>query len=65
MGTSGGDMAMSADVSRSLELDAAPLPEPQAARMQELLTERVSIANPLDLHTYLWFDPPQLRKRGP
>jgi acetate---CoA ligase (ADP-forming) len=62
MGTSGGDMAMSADVSRFLELDAAPLPEPQAARMQELLTERVSIANPLDLHTYLWFDPPQLRK---
>ena len=62
MGTSGGDMAMSADVARNLDLDFAPIPAAQTAILRELLTERVAIANPLDLHTYLWFDPPALRK---
>ncbi len=27
---------------------------------RELLTARVTIANPFDIHTYLWFDPPAL-----
>lgn len=60
MGASGGDMAMTADVSRALELDFAPIPEDRAATLRELLTDRVTVANPFDIHTYLWFDPPAL-----
>jgi acetyl-CoA synthetase len=60
MGASGGDMAMTADVSRNLDLDFAPVPQDRAAKLQELLTDRVTVANPLDIHTYLWFDPPAL-----
>ena len=60
MGASGGDMAMTADVSRNLDLDFAPIPSKQAASLRELLTDRVTVANPLDVHTYLWFDPPAM-----
>ena len=60
MGASGGDMAMTADVARSLDLDFAPVPQDAAAKLQELLTDRVTVANPFDIHTYLWFDPPAL-----
>ncbi len=60
MGASGGDMAMTADVSRSLDLDFAPVPREQELALRELLTDRVTIANPFDIHTYLWFDPPAL-----
>ena len=62
MGASGGDMAMTADVARSLELDFAPIPADKAAVLRELLTERVTVANPFDIHTYLWFDPPALKR---
>ncbi len=62
MGASGGDMAMTADVSRDMELDFAPLPPARAAALRELLTDRVTIANPFDIHTYLWFDPPALKR---
>jgi acyl-CoA synthetase (NDP forming) len=60
MGASGGDMAMTADVSRNLDLDFAAIPSNQAATLRELLTDRVTVANPLDVHTYLWFDPPAM-----
>lgn len=60
MGASGGDMAMTADVARSLDLDFAALPENAVATLGELLTDRVTVANPFDIHTYLWFDPPAL-----
>jgi len=60
MGASGGDMAMTADVARSLDLDFAPIPKERAATLRELLTDRVTISNPFDIHTYLWFDPPAL-----
>ena len=62
MGASGGDMAMTADVSRDLDLDFAPVPPPRAAALREVMTDRVTIANPFDIHTYLWFDPPALRR---
>jgi len=62
MGASGGDMAMTSDVSRSLDLDFAPLPKDRAATLRQLLTDRVTVANPFDFHTYLWFDPPALRE---
>src|SRR5271166_784708 len=60
MGASGGDMAMSADVARSLDLEFAPIAAAAAAELGELLSSRVTIANPFDIHTYLWFDPPAL-----
>jgi acetyl-CoA synthetase len=60
MGASGGDMAMTADVARALDLDFADIPPATAGTLGELLTDRVSIANPLDMHTYLWFDAPAL-----
>jgi acetyl-CoA synthetase len=62
MGASGGDMAMTADVSRDLALEFAPHPPASALRLREMLTDRVTIANPFDIHTYLWFDPPALKR---
>jgi acyl-CoA synthetase (NDP forming) len=62
MGASGGDMAMTADVSRELDLDFAPLSPARADSLREVLTDRVTIANPFDIHTYLWFDPPALKR---
>jgi acyl-CoA synthetase (NDP forming) len=61
MGASGGDMAMTADNSRELGLEFAPVPEPGAARLREILTDRVTIANPFDFQTYVWFDRPRMR----
>jgi acyl-CoA synthetase (NDP forming) len=60
LGASGGDMAMTADVSRALDLDFAAIPDDSAVALRELLTDRVTVANPFDIHTYLWFDPPAL-----
>jgi acetyl-CoA synthetase len=60
MGASGGDMAMTADVARNLDLDFAAIPPDDAAALQTQLTDRVTVANPFDIHTYLWFDPPAL-----
>ena len=62
MGASGGDMAMTADVSRDLNLDFAPVSQKSTAILREVLTDRVTIANPFDIHTYLWFDPPALKR---
>ena len=62
MGASGGDMAMTADVSRDMDLEFTPLSAPSTASLREVLTDRVTIANPFDIHTYLWFDPPALKR---
>jgi acyl-CoA synthetase (NDP forming) len=62
MGASGGDMAMTADVSRALDLDFAPVSQESTVRLREVLSDRVTIANPFDIHTYLWFDPPALKR---
>jgi acyl-CoA synthetase (NDP forming) len=56
MGASGGDMAMTADASRNLGLTFPPFPPAAAAHLQELLTDKVTIANPFDFHTHIWFD---------
>ena len=56
MGYSGGDMAMTADVSRDLGLRFSSFQAEQAQHLRALLGERVTIANPFDLHTYIWFD---------
>lgn len=61
MGASGGDMAMTSDAARHLGLEFAPIPAESAASLRAILTERVSIANPLDFHTYIWFDRERMR----
>jgi acetyl-CoA synthetase len=61
MGASGGDMAMTADNSRHLGLEFAPLPAASAASLREILSERVALANPFDFQTYVWFDRPRMR----
>ncbi len=63
MGASGGDMAMTADVARSLELNFAAIPPAPAAALRAQFSPSASpIANPFDIHTYLWFDPPALKR---
>src|SRR6202022_4949161 len=51
-----------ADVSRDLDLNFAPVPQERAATLRTVMTDRVTVANPFDIHTYLWFDPPALGK---
>jgi acetyl-CoA synthetase len=61
MGASGGDMAMTADAARDLEITFPMIPDGSVARLREILTDRVNIANPFDFHTHIWFDRPALR----
>ena len=61
MGASGGDMAMTSDVSRHLNLEFPPMPAATAKSVQAVLGPRVTIANPFDFHTYIWFDRPKLK----
>lgn len=60
MGASGGDMAMTADAARHLALEFPPLPPATSALLGELLSARVTLANPFDFHTHVWFDRPRL-----
>jgi acetate---CoA ligase (ADP-forming) len=61
MGASGGDMAMTADAARNLGLEFPAPPAETAARLTDILGDRVSIANPFDFQTGVWFDRPRLR----
>ena len=61
-GPSGGDMAMISDISRNVSLAFPPFGEVATARLREVLGERVTIANPFDVHTYTWFDQKRLRE---
>jgi acetyl-CoA synthetase len=61
MGFSGGDIAMTADVSRHVGLSFPAFDAARTTRLREILGERVTIGNPFDVHTYAWFDLPRLR----
>ncbi len=61
LGASGGDMAMTADAARDLGLAFAPIPQGTRQSLREILTDKVTIANPFDFHTHIWFDRPALR----
>jgi len=61
MGASGGDMAMTADVAQPLGLSFPPPSEDTGAKLRQILGDRVTIANPFDFHTYVWFDWPAMR----
>lgn len=62
MGASGGDMAMTADAARNLQLEFPPVPQATATTLRTILSERVHIANPFDFHTHVWFDYPRQRE---
>jgi acetate---CoA ligase (ADP-forming) len=62
MGASGGDMAMTADAARNLALEFPPVPPAASARLTEILSDRVTISNPFDFHTHVWFDYPRQRE---
>ncbi|WP_027946787.1 acetate--CoA ligase family protein [Amycolatopsis taiwanensis] len=53
---SGGEAALVADLAHEYGIELPPLPEDTAGRLRTLLGERVSVANPLDYHTYIWGD---------
>ena len=60
MGASGGDMAMTADVARQLGLEFAEFSADSLQHIRKIVGPRVTIANPFDFHTHLWFDRPGL-----
>ncbi len=62
MGASGGDMAMTADAARALGLQFAAFPQAATQRLREILTDKVTIANPFDFHTHIWFDAPAMHR---
>jgi acetyl-CoA synthetase len=61
MGASGGDMAMTADLAQPLNLSFPSVPPHTAQELAGIVGERVTIANPFDFHTYIWFDRPAMR----
>ncbi|OCC02292.1 hypothetical protein BA190_24910 [Labrys sp. WJW] len=58
MSCSGGEAALIADLAADRDLEFAPIPAENAARLQELLTDKVHVSNPLDYHTYIWGNEP-------
>ena len=56
MSCSGGEAALIADLAEDRGLEFLPIPPANAERLQELLTDKVHVANPLDYHTYIWGD---------
>jgi acetyl-CoA synthetase len=61
MGASGGDMAMTSDVARHTSLEFPPLSPEIRLSVQEAVGPRVTIANPFDFHTYIWFNQPKMQ----
>ena len=53
---SGGEAGLVADLAAPFGIDFPPVPEPVRVRLGEILGPIVSIANPLDYHTFIWGD---------
>ncbi|RNG38353.1 acetate--CoA ligase family protein [Streptomyces botrytidirepellens] len=53
---SGGEASLLADLAHDHEVELPPFPDDTAQRLGEVLGARVSVANPLDYHTYIWGD---------
>ena len=56
---SGGEAGLVADLAAPARVDFPPVPPAQAARLAEILGPIVTIANPLDYHTFIWGDGPR------
>ena len=53
---SGGEASLAADLALETGLRFPPLNDRQLADLSEVLGPRVTLANPLDYHTYIWRD---------
>lgn len=60
MSCSGGEASLVADCAERLNVEMPALSATSTAALQELLGARVSVANPLDYHLYIWSDYAQL-----
>lgn len=56
---SGGEAGLVADLAAPAGVTFPPVPEAQATRLAEILGPIVTIANPLDYHTFIWGDGPR------
>ncbi|SEN72563.1 Acyl-CoA synthetase (NDP forming) [Gemmobacter aquatilis] len=56
---SGGEAGLVADLAAPAGITFPPVPAAKAARLGEILGPIVSIANPLDYHTFIWGDGPR------
>jgi len=59
---SGGEASLMADVSGGTALDFADFAAPQRAALKAELGPIVTIANPLDYHTFIWGDVPRMTR---
>jgi acetyl-CoA synthetase len=53
---------MTSDVSRDLAIEFPPVETATRAAVEAVVGPRVTVANPFDMHTYIWFDQPKLRE---
>jgi len=56
LGSSGGDMAIAADLAAERRLDLAPLPAKTETALRAIYGDRLVYANPFDMNTYSWYD---------
>ena len=56
---SGGEAGLVADLAAPYGIDFPPVPDATRARLGEILGPIVTIANPLDYHTFIWGDGPR------
>jgi len=56
---SGGEAGLVADLAAPLGIDFPPPSDAQRARLGEILGPIVTVANPLDYHTFIWGDGPR------
>jgi acyl-CoA synthetase (NDP forming) len=59
---SGGDAAMVADLAAPLGLELPPVSAEARAELTKVLGPRVTVANPLDYHTYIWGNSTAMRR---
>lgn len=53
---SGGEASLVADLAQAHGLEMPALPQAAQARLKQVLGDKVTVANPLDYHTYIWGD---------
>lgn len=56
---SGGEAGLVADLAAPFGIDFPPVPAPVRQRLGEILGPIVTVANPLDYHTFIWGDGPR------
>lgn len=62
MSCSGGDAAMISDTGIPMGFSFPPLPPQTEDKLQDVLGDRVVVANPLDYHTYIWGNQKELNR---